>query len=188
MHRARRTGLTRVRRRENQEHSLRRAYQIETMRTRIAIEFFLVDSMNFLSLIVAIIDFSTRVAPRIMRFVARDSAEALEPESLFERVAHRLRVRFPAGRLHHLTHKPTQHAGLRFGLFGLVRIGCDDRIDGAVDCADVRHLAQTMRFDERARISAAIIREQPNEQILGDLAGDDAFADEIDEARQRRRA
>jgi hypothetical protein len=71
MHRARRTGLTRARRRENQEHSLRRAYQIETMRTRIAIEFFLVDSMNFLSLIVAIADFSTRVALRIMRFAAR---------------------------------------------------------------------------------------------------------------------
>jgi hypothetical protein len=74
MHRARRTGLKRLRRRENQEHSLRRAYQIETMRTRIAIEFFLVDSMKFLSLIVAIADFSTRVAPRITRFAARHHA------------------------------------------------------------------------------------------------------------------
>ena len=39
-----------------------------------------------------------------------------------------------------------------------------------------------------ARGSApTIVGEQPREEVLGDLAGDDAFADEIDEARQRRR-
>jgi hypothetical protein len=65
MHRSRRAGLTRVRPRENREHSSRRAYQIETARMRIAIEFFLVDSMRFLSLIVAIADFYARIAPTI---------------------------------------------------------------------------------------------------------------------------
>jgi hypothetical protein len=44
------------------------------MRMRIAIEFFLVDSMKFLSLIVAIADFFTRIASRIMRFAARRHA------------------------------------------------------------------------------------------------------------------
>jgi hypothetical protein len=44
------------------------------MRMHIAIEFFLVDIMNFLSLNVAIADFSTRVALRIMRFAARHHA------------------------------------------------------------------------------------------------------------------
>jgi hypothetical protein len=44
------------------------------MRTHIAIEFFLVDIMNFLSLNVAIADFSTRVALRIMRFAGRHHA------------------------------------------------------------------------------------------------------------------
>jgi hypothetical protein len=54
-----------LRPRENREHSSRRAYQIETARMRIAIEFFLVDSMRFLSLIVAIADFYARIAPTI---------------------------------------------------------------------------------------------------------------------------
>jgi hypothetical protein len=43
-------ALTRARQREKQRHWPRRAYQIETARMRIAIEFFLVDSMRFLSL------------------------------------------------------------------------------------------------------------------------------------------
>jgi hypothetical protein len=64
--RMRRTGLTCVRQRENQEHSLQRAYQIETMRILIAIEFFLVDSVRFLSLSVAIADFFARLASRIL--------------------------------------------------------------------------------------------------------------------------
>ena len=65
LHRARGTGLTRLRQRENEEQSSRRAYQIETTRMLIAIEFFLVDSIKFLSMSVAIADFSTRIAPTI---------------------------------------------------------------------------------------------------------------------------
>ena len=63
----------------------------------------------------------------------RDSTRPSDTKALLKRVAHRLRVGFAASRLHHLTHEPAQHAGLRFGLLGLVRIGCDDRIDRAVD-------------------------------------------------------
>jgi hypothetical protein len=44
------------------------------MRMHIAIEFFLVDIMNFLSLNLATADFSTRVAVRIKRFAAHHHA------------------------------------------------------------------------------------------------------------------
>jgi hypothetical protein len=44
------TRLTRVRQREKQQHRSRRAYQIETARILIAIEFFLVVIITFLSL------------------------------------------------------------------------------------------------------------------------------------------
>ena len=77
--------------------------------------------------------------------------------------------------------------GFILALLGLVAIGRDDRIDGALDRSPVGHLAQTVRFDERTRISAAVVAEQFREQLLGDLARDDALADEIDESRQRRR-
>jgi hypothetical protein len=66
IHRARGSGLTRVRQHEYQAHSSRRAYQIETARMLIAIEFFLVVIIIFLSLSVAIAHFPARVTPGIM--------------------------------------------------------------------------------------------------------------------------
>ena len=43
-------------------------------------------------------------------------------------------------------------------------------------------------LDERARIGATVVGEQHRKHVLGDLAGDDALADEIDERGERRGA
>ncbi len=125
----------------------------------IAIEFFFVDAIKFLSMRCCNHRLlrANRAENQVIR--QRDSTRPSNTKAVLERVAHRLRIGFAASRLHHLTHEPAQHAGLRFGLLGLVRIGCDDRIDRAVDCASVGHLTQTVRFDQRARISAAVISE-----------------------------
>jgi hypothetical protein len=76
---------------------------------------------------------SPRESPRESSDSQSDSTRLSDTKAVLKRVAHRLRIGFTACRLHHLTHEPTQHAGLRFCLFGLVRIGCDDRIDRPVD-------------------------------------------------------
>ena len=67
---------------------------------------------------------------RLARFAPPDSAVASDAKALLQRVAHRLRVRFAAGRLHHLTDEPAEHSGLRPRRLGLVGVRGDDGVDG----------------------------------------------------------
>ena len=78
--------------------------------------------------------------------------------------------------------------GLALACSALSGLAAIDRLDRALDRAGVGHLAQAARLDERARIGALVGTEQHGEQVLGDLAGDDAFADQVDQRRQRAAA
>ena len=54
-----------------------------------------------------------------------------------------------------------------------------------LDRAGIGHLLQAARLDDRARIGASVFRDDDRQHVLGDLAGDHAFADEIDKRGDR---
>src|SRR5262245_6831517 len=106
-------------------------------------------------------------------------ARALEPELLPQERVDDLRVGFAARRFQHLTDEPAEHGGL--GLHGrhLVRVGGDHRSDGLVDDASVGDLPQTPLRHDLGGIAAFAPGDL--EHVLGDLAGDGARGDEIDD-------
>ena len=74
---------------------------------------------------------------------------------------------------------------LGLGLRDLVGIGGDDLVDHLLDRADVGDLLHAARFDQRAGIAALLPDDL--EQVLGDLAGDGALADQVDDGAELRR-
>ena len=74
---------------------------------------------------------------------------------------------------------------LRPRLRDLVGIGGDDVVDQLLDRADVGDLLHAARLDDRARVAAFLPDDL--EQVLGDLAGDGALADQIEDGAELRR-
>ena len=60
----------------------------------------------------------------------------------------------------------------------LVRVLGDDVIDELLDRRKVGHLLEAALFDDRARIAA--LMPDDLKHILGDLAGDRAFGDQVE--------
>src|SRR5581483_9517726 len=83
------------------------------------------------------------------------------------------------GRLHHLTDEPAERGRLGLDLLHLVGVGGDDGVDGLLDGARVRDLAQAALLDDVGRVAA--LGPDDLEQVLGDLAGDGTGGDEIDD-------
>ena len=85
-----------------------------------------------------------------------------------------------------ITWPTNQPSELRLGLRlrDLVGIGGDDVVDHLLDRAEVGDLLHAARLDERARVAA--LAPDDLEQILGDLAGDRALADQIDDRAELR--
>src|ERR1700754_3803110 len=81
------------------------------------------------------------------------------------------------------TNQPAS-CGLGFRLRNLVRIGGDDVVDHLFDRAQVRDLLHAARLDQLARVAA--FGPDDLEQVLGDLAGDRAFADQADDGAELR--
>ena len=74
--------------------------------------------------------------------------------------------------------------GLAFACSHLVGIGGDDRVDRLLDGAGVGDLLHAALLDDLGRVAA--LGPDDLEQILGDLAGDRAGGDEIDDAAELR--
>src|SRR3954447_250214 len=90
-----------------------------------------------------------------------------------------LRIGLTAPGFHRLTDEPAEHCWLLLRLRDLVGIGCDDLIDRSFDRAGVGDLLHPAALDQGARIAA--LAPHDLEQVLGDLAGDRAVGDEIDD-------
>src|SRR3569623_394386 len=114
--------------------------------------------------------------------VLRGASARADAEFGLEQVFDRLRIGFAARRLHHLADKPADHRRLRLRLLRLVGIGGDDVVHDLLDRAESGDLLQPEAFNQRFRV--ATLRPDDLEQVLGDLAGDRALADQIDNARQ----
>ena len=63
-------------------------------------------------------------------------------------------VCFAAGRLHHLTDKPTRKLGVFAGFCHLIGVGRDNVVNGCFDCTGVGDLLHPARFDDLRRVSA----------------------------------
>src|SRR5690606_13449906 len=122
---------------------------------------------------------NARIAGRSRADAVRTNMALLDAEPRLDQVVDGLRVGLAARRLHHLADEPARQRRLLAGLRGLVRIGGDDLVHRFLDSAGVGHLLQPARLDERARIAALVPDDL--EQILGDLAGDRAFLDQVDD-------
>src|SRR5581483_9440597 len=93
-----------------------------------------------------------------------------EPQLLLQDRVHGLRVGLAPGRFHHLADEPAERGRLGPHLLHLVGVGSDDGIDGPLDGARVRDLAQAALLDDVGRIAA--LGPDDLEHVLGDLAGD----------------
>src|SRR5262245_44145450 len=112
----------------------------------------------------------------------RPRARSSETELRFQEIVDGLRVRLAAGRLHHLADEPAERLRLRLGLRHLVRIGRDDLVDHLFDRREVGDLLHAARFDDGAGLTALLPDDL--EQILGNLAGDGALPDQVDNRTQ----
>ena len=76
--------------------------------------------------------------------------------------------------------------GLAFASRDLVGIVGDDLVDHLLDRADVGDLLHAALLDDRARVAA--LAPDDLEQVLGDLAGDRAFRDQVEDRAKLRGA
>src|SRR5262249_60088108 len=95
------------------------------------------------------------------------------------------RIGVPTRRFHRLTDEPADRLriGLRVG--DLVRVLGDDLVHHLLDRREVGHLLHAAGVHDRVRIAALVPYNL--EQILGDLAGDRAGRDQIEDRTELRR-
>ncbi len=93
-----------------------------------------------------------------------------------------LRIGLASGGFHHLPDEPAGQGGLFLRLEDLVGIGCDDFRDGGLDRAGIGNLFQAATLDNVGRVAA--LGPEDLEDVLGDLAGDVAPRDQVDQAAE----
>src|SRR5262249_18920146 len=108
----------------------------------------------------------------------------LEPELLPQQLVDDLWVGLAARRPHHLTHEPTEQGGLGLDSRYLVGMAGNHGSDGLIDDGAICDLAQAALLNDLRRVAA--LAPDRIEHILGDLAGDGARGDEIDDGAQLR--
>src|SRR5690606_31008997 len=108
----------------------------------------------------------------------------LQPEPRLDEGVDRLRIGLASGRLHDLADKPAGQGRLGPCLLGLVRIGGDHRVHRRLDGAGIGHLLHAALLDDLARIAALFPYDL--EKFLGDLAGNRAVADQVDDRAELR--
>src|SRR5689334_7204570 len=107
-----------------------------------------------------------------------------ESELGSEQLVHRLWVGLSVRRLHQLTDEPTDQRWLRSSLLRLVRVFGNELLDERLDRGDVAHLLHAARLHDRARIAA--LAPTDLEQILGDLSGNRAGGDQVEDRAELR--
>ena len=88
----------------------------------------------------------------------------------------------PPRRLHHLADEPARQRRLGSRLLDLVGIGGNYIVHRLLDRAGICHLLHAAAFDQRLGVSAFVPDDL--EQVFGDLAGNRAFLDEVDNPAQ----
>ncbi len=80
--------------------------------------------------------------------------------------------------------EPADQCGLRLRLLELVRILGDDVVDDRLDRGEIGHLLHAARFDDGIGIAA--LAPDDLEQVFGDLAGNRAGGDQVEDRAELR--